>query len=100
MPFAIHTVEIPDGGIINNFDRVVIGGQIGIANAAGGGAGESVTTAVTFPGGLPPNQAVLVSPSQPCAWSITNKTWQGFNVVLTPLTGTLASGTFDVVVIG
>lgn len=99
MPFAVHTVEVPDGGIINNFDRVIIGGQIGIANAAGGGAGESVTAAVTFPS-LPPNYAVLVSPSQACAWSITDKTWTGFNVTLTPLSGTLAAGTFDVIVVG
>ena len=100
MPFAIHTVEVPDGGILNNFDRVIIGGQIGLANLAGGGAGQSVTTAVSFPGGLPPNYCALVSPSQACTWSISNKAWNGFNVVLTPLSGTLAAGTFDVIVIG
>ena len=99
MPFDFHTVEVPDGGIINNFDRVIIGGQIAIANSAGGGSGESVTVAVAFPS-LPPNYAVLVSPSQACAWSITDKAWNGFNVVLTPLSGTLAAGTFDVIVIG
>lgn len=36
MPFPMHTVEVPDGGLLNYFDRVVVGGQLGIANEAGG----------------------------------------------------------------
>jgi hypothetical protein len=99
MPFPIHTVEAPDGGILNYFDRIVIGGQLGIANAAGGGAGESVTTPVSFPS-LPPNYAVIVTPSQAAAVSVTDKSWTGFNVTLTPLSGTLEAGTFDVIVVG
>jgi hypothetical protein len=104
MPYAIHTVEIPDGGIVNNYDRVIIGGQIGVANAAGG-AGASVTVPVTFPaqlGGLPPNYAVLVSPGQACFWSISAKTSTGFIVTLEPTSGStsIAAGTIDVVVVG
>ena len=99
MPFDMHTVEVPDGALLNYFDRVIVGGQLGIANLAGGGAGASVTTAVAFPS-LPPNYAVLVMPSQAAAVSVTNKAYNGFDVVLTPLSGTLAAGTFDVVVIG
>jgi hypothetical protein len=102
MPFPIHTVEVVDGSVTQWSDRVILGIQLAVANAAGSGSGASVTTTVTFPsatGGLPPNFAVLVSPNQACAWSVTNKTWQGFDVVLTPLTGTLASGLFDIVLL-
>jgi hypothetical protein len=101
MPFDMHTVEVPDGSNINDYSKVILGSQLGIANAAGGTAGASVTTAVTF-GGLPPTYMVHVTPSQACFVSVTNKTAFGFNVVLTP-TGsgvTLAAGTFDVSVLG
>jgi hypothetical protein len=80
---------------------------VGIANAAGSGAGSAVTTAVSFkdqwsqpllPASL--NYAVVVTPSQACFASVTNKTPSGFNVVLTPVTSatTLAAGSFDAVV--
>ena len=62
-----------------------------------------MTTAVSFPTltPLPPNYSVKITPSQACLVSVTNKTWNGFNVTLTPPSGvTLAAGTFDVMVIG
>jgi hypothetical protein len=77
-----------------------------IANAAGSGAGATVTVPVSFvspafgTGQLPPNYAVNVAPSQAATTHVTAKTSSGFNVVLTPVLAstTLAAGTFDVVV--
>jgi hypothetical protein len=101
MPFDIHTVEVPDGATLNNSDRVILGTKLAIANAAGGSAGASVSTAVSFPG-LPPTFYVDVSPSQACFFVVTSKTTNGFTVVQTPTSGsvTLAAGTFDALVTG
>jgi hypothetical protein len=85
----------------------------GIANAAGSGAGASVSVAISSfvdqygTGQLPSGNgvqsySVQVTPNQACFVSVTNKTTSGFTVTLTP-TGsgvTLAAGTFDVVVVG
>jgi hypothetical protein len=101
MPFDVHTIEIPDGCNVTLYDRVIVGAQLAIANAAGGSAGATVTTAVSFPSGLPAAYFVQVVPSQACFATVTSKTATGFNVVLTP-TGsgvTLAAGTFDVMVL-
>lgn len=76
----------------------------GVPNAAGSGAGAAVTTAVTVNNGkLPANLPgslhfnVHVTPSQPAFVTITGKTINGFNVVLTPPAGvTLGAGSFDV----
>ena len=89
-----------------NKDQIVLGMQHDVANAAGSGAGSAVTTPVAFNdllgnSELPTNYTVLITPSQACMASATNKTSSGFDVVLTPPSGvTLAAGTFDVVVIG
>jgi hypothetical protein len=83
--------------------------QTNVANAGGGGAGSTVTTAVTFPtsftypAGFPTsNYVVQVQPNQGCLVAVTAKTQAGFNVVLTPspATATLAAGTFDLTVLG
>ncbi len=99
-------------GLVGNFTSnqglsTAIAAQANVANAAGGSAGASVTVAVGFVdqfgvGRLPSTYAVVVTPSQSCFWSVTSKAGTGFNVVLTPTSGsvTLAAGTFDVVVIG
>jgi hypothetical protein len=102
MPFAIHSIEVPDGSNINYYDRIVLGSMLAVANAAGGSAGATVSTPISFPSGLPAAYFVDVQPSQACFVTITSKTNTGFNVVLTPMTTgtTLAAGTFDVVVIG
>jgi hypothetical protein len=84
---------------------ITIARQFSVANAAGGGNGQAVTTPVSFVDRfnqplLPQNYVVQVMPSQSCFVTITGKTMSGFNVVLTPLsTVTLAAGTFDVTVI-
>jgi hypothetical protein len=51
-------------------------------------------------GQLPANgaYAVLVSPSQACAVSVSNKSTSGFTVTLTPISGAIAAGTIDVLV--
>jgi len=83
----------------------VVASQLGIANAAGGSAGATVTTPVTFPyPGLLANYIVTVTPSQACFATVTGKTSSGFNVVLTPaspggVNATLSAGTFDVAVL-
>jgi cytoskeletal protein RodZ len=104
MPFPMHTVELVDGSSPTAFQSKLIVGELNaVANLAGGSAGVAVTTAVAFaPGALPASYAVHVTPSQACFISVTTKTNTGFNVVLTPTTGsvTLAAGTFDVVVVG
>ena len=82
--------------------------QAGIANTAGGGAGASVTTAITFTdaygnGKLPNSYSVQVTPSAiGVTAAVSGKTTSGFNVVLAPAiaTATLAAGSFDLVVIG
>ena len=101
MPIPIHAIEFADGGAPSLSDKAVAAVLVGVANAAGGGAGAAVTTAVSFGSQLPPNYTVHVTPSQPAMVSVTGKTSTGFNVVLTPLaTVTLSAGTFDVIVLG
>jgi hypothetical protein len=96
----------------NQARNFAIASQLGVTNAAGGSAGSSVSTPVSFTdqfgNGLLPGDAgqgryvVLVAPSQDCFVTSTGKTSTGFNVVLTPTSGsvTLAAGTFDVTVVG
>jgi hypothetical protein len=83
----------------------------GVANPAGSGAGASVTVAVSFvdqygvgqlpQGSTPQSYAVHVTPNQAgVIAAATNKTSSGFNVVLTPLSGTLPAGSFDAIVVG
>jgi hypothetical protein len=100
----IHTLEVVNGSNNVRTDRLIVGVQTGIANAAGGGAGTAVTTAVTFDKELPASYAVFVTVDNTvsASVSITGKTSSGFNVVLTPnpSTATLAAGTFDVLVVG
>jgi hypothetical protein len=86
--------------------KTIISKQTGIANPAGSGAGNSVTVSVSFTdrygnGKLPASNYVATAvPSQACWVTITAKGSSGFNVTLTPPSGvTLASGTFDVVVL-
>jgi hypothetical protein len=97
-----HTVAQLDGSSQAFTDRLIVGVQIGLANLAGGGAGQSVTTAVTFAEPLPPSYTVLVQPNQDATAYVSGKTANGFNVVLTPrlAANTLAASTFDVVVLG
>lgn len=74
-----------------------------LANDAGGGAGQAVTVSVEVSGdpGLPEDYSVLVTPDQACAVHWENKTSTGFDVVLTPLSGsaTISAGFIDVTVL-
>jgi hypothetical protein len=86
----------------NQAAQTYVATQLGIANGAGSGAGASVTVPVTFPyPGLPAEYCVMVTPSQPCFFGVTNKTSNGFSVVLTPQDSltTLSAGTFDIAVL-
>jgi hypothetical protein len=99
MPLPVHTLDMVDGSSFSQTDRVIVGMQTAVPNAAGT-AGASVTTAVTFGYGLTANYTVLVSPNQDATWFVSSKTSTGFNVVLTPrlAANSLAAGTFDVIV--
>lgn len=103
MSSQIHSIESPDGAQPARQDRVVIGTLPGNANAAGGGAGAAVTTTVQLPtsANLPANYSVLVNPGQDATWYVSNKTFDSFQVTLTPrlAANTLAAGTFDAVII-
>ena len=56
MSIDVHTVSQHDGSGFNKSDRVHMALLNNVANVAGGGAGQSVTTAVSLPG-LPSTQA-------------------------------------------
>jgi len=104
MPLQIHDIEVVDGSGLQNLDRVVIAQLDAVAFTSSGSAGAQ-TFAVTFAAGsLPTTYAVNITPGTPCFASVpgASKTTSGFNVVLTPtlIASTLASGTFDVLVIG
>jgi hypothetical protein len=100
MAFERHTIETPPGAdrpIL--YDRIIYGRIGAVANAAGSGAGASVTTAVSGLE-LPASYTVVIMPSQDAVWYITNKTQSGFSVVMNPrlAANTLAIGTFDVLI--
>lgn len=100
MAFDIHTVSVVPGSTTVWSDRVVLAVLPGVANLAGGSAGVAVTTAVAL--SLPATYTVHVTPGQDATAYVTAKTTTGFNVVLAPrlAASTLASGTFDVIVVG
>lgn len=103
MPFDIHTTEVPDGGAgFSRKDRILMASAVGVANAAGGGAGAAVTVVVSGLKGLPANYGVLVNPGQDATWWVDTKTTSGFTIHLLPrlAANTLASGTIDWVLVG
>jgi hypothetical protein len=100
MPIPVHTVEVPDGLALQNSDRLVLGTLNGVANAAGGGAGQSVATAITGMS-LPPKYQVIVDPGQDATCWITAMTAAGFTVNMSPrlAANTLAAGSFNATVV-
>ena len=104
MPTPRQVIEAPDGSNFAWTDRVIMGLQTQVANSAGGGAGSSVTVAVSFPYELPAEYAVFVNPGQDATWFVANasKTSTGFTVTLEPrlAANTLAAGAIDVLVVG
>ena len=101
MGFDLHTLDVLGGSSPTaQPDRLGVLYLPGQANAAGGSAGASVTLAFTGLT-LPATYAVLAQPSQDAFVAVTTKTQTGFDVVLTPTSGTvtLAAGTVDIVVL-
>jgi len=96
-----HTIQVLDGGLGAFTDRSIVGAQTGIATAVGGGAGQAVTTAITFAEPLPASYAVFATSNLAVTVNVTSKTNAGFNVVITPvLVGTtLGAGLLDVLVL-
>jgi hypothetical protein len=97
-----HVVAVLDSPTPSAFsDRAFVGQQLGVANAVGGGAGQTVSTVVTFPEELPAVFTAFVQPNQAAVWWISAKTAFGFTVNLAPLLAatTLPAGTFDVLVV-
>ena len=104
MSFDIHTIQEPDAWASTPWsDRLFVGVQFSVANAAGSGAGATVVLNPTFPSSdMTPNYVVMCSPSQACFWSISNKSASGFTLTLSPpsASATLGAGTVDVLVVG
>lgn len=100
MGFPLHTLAVKDGSDLSRPDRLELYLKSQIANAAGGGAGQSVAIPVAIKN-LPAKYTAFVSPSQDATWWISNRTQAGFTVNLAPRVAgnTLAAGTFDLVVL-
>lgn len=101
MGIDLHTVETPSGtGPDAWSDRKIIGQLVDVANVAGAGAGDSVTTVVSGLS-LPSKYTVMVMPNQDAVAFVTLKTTAGFSVTLKPrlAADTLAAGTFDVLIV-
>ena len=102
MALMIHTLEVADLSSLQNTDRAVLAQQDAIPFTSSGSAGAQ-TLAITFgTSSLPSTYSVVVGANQACFTSVTGKTNSGFNIVVTPVlaASTLATGTFDVIVIG
>jgi hypothetical protein len=97
-----RVTSVLDGSTAAFTDRELLGVQFGLANAAGAGAGESVSTVVAFAEPIPPTFGAWISPRQDATAFIENVTAFGFTVVLNPRlpANTLAAGTFDVMLLG
>lgn len=104
MSQMIHSIEVPEGALngLSQQGRLLVATIPGVANLVGGGAGQSVVTAVSGLKNLPANYSVLVNPGQDATWFVSGKTSTGFNVTMYPrlAANTLAAGTFDVVILG
>ena len=98
MSLDLHTVSVLKGTQLSQQDRLLIGQLLGVANAAGSGAGAAVAVPVAWPDQLPANYFVDICPNADVTWYITAKTSSGFTVNLNPrlAANTIAAGTFDV----
>lgn len=100
---TVNTVLVERPTIYGNISGYNVASVIvpGVANAAGGGAGQTVTVSLAFSEQNLPSDlsyAISLSASQACSISWANKAAAGFDVILTPLNSgvTLSAGTFDV----
>jgi len=97
-----HDLQVLDSPTSPTFtDRVIVGQQLAVVTAAGGGAGQTVSTVITFLEPLPASYQVVVSPALAVVWWITARTTFGFTVNIAPLLAatTLAASTVDVLVV-
>lgn len=100
MALELHTIEIPNGfSAPAQQDRQRIGTMFGVANGAGG-AGATVTVAVTVPGNvLPANGNYFVDYDLPADYTVftTNKTAAGFTANIQPrlAANSVAAGSFN-----
>lgn len=97
----LHTVSVSDlSDPLAQADRLVLVLKKGVANAAGSGAGASVTVALTGLR-LPAKYTVFVTPDQDATHWITGRSATGFTVNLSPrlAASTLAAGTLDILVL-
>jgi hypothetical protein len=103
MSFAKHNIQILEFGSAqsSNSDRVILGQILSVANAAGTGAGATVSTVVTFLDPLPPSYGVVITPNQAAVAWVSAKTTFGFTVNLAPLlpATTLSAGAIDVTIV-
>jgi type IV secretory pathway VirJ component len=95
----LHTIAVATGSDLSNEDRLVVLMKKQLANSAGGGAGQSVTIAVTGLT-LPASYAVQATPDQDATVWISGRSQTGFTINLAPrlAANTLAVGKVDVVV--
>jgi hypothetical protein len=101
MSIDLRVIEMADGSNQSRSDRLLAGLQLSVANASGA-TSAAVTTAVAFvAGSLPAAYSVFVDAGQAVFATVTSKTINGFNVVLTPLSGAaVAAGSFNVLIVG
>jgi hypothetical protein len=98
-----RVMSVLDGSTAAFTDRELLGVQFGVANAAGSGPGESVSTVVTFAEPLPAlGYGVWIGLHQDATAFTTDETLDGFTVVMNPrlAANTLAAGAFDVMLLG
>jgi hypothetical protein len=109
LPFSIFIFRIKQISIKRligaNGKMSIVATIAAVANPAGSGSTPVVVTISNLVdawdnGQLPANgaYAVLVSPPQAGAVSVSNKSTSGFTVTLTPISGAIAAGTIDVLV--
>lgn len=102
MGLPIHTIDVLNGSSpLSNPDRVKLLTQFQIVNAAGGGAGQSVTQAIAGLD-LPLNYAVFVDAGADIVAFASAKTQVGFTLNLNPrlAANTIAAGHVNILIIG
>jgi hypothetical protein len=101
MPLDFHSLELTDGSTpTTRTDRLILAFLPQVANL-GGAAGAAVTVPITGLN-LPASYNVQVTPGSGVVASVlqSSKTFSGFSVILTPLSGSasVAAGAIDIMV--
>lgn len=97
----IKDLEVMDGSTLSKPDRIRVSLQMAVANLIGGGAGQTVTVAVTFPEVMPANYAVFADAGQDAVCFASARTTVGFTLNINPrlAANTLAAGTVNILVV-